>query len=90
MELETAPAFTRDIRRLRDAALRRRVDAVITQLDAASSLAEIAGVRRVVVPASGLCYRIRIGQYRLGIAIVGDTVVLVRFLHRSEIYRYFP
>lgn len=90
MELETAPAFIRDLRRLRDAALRRRVDAVITQIEAASSLAEIAGVRRVIAPASAPCYRIRVGQYRLGIAIVVDTVVLVRFLHRSEIYRYFP
>ncbi len=90
MELETTPAFTRGLRRLRDAALRRRVDSVITEIEAATSLTEIAGVRRVVASASGLCYRIRMGQYRLGLAIVGDTVVLVRFLHRSEIYRYFP
>ena len=90
MQLEPTPAFTRDIRRLRDAALRRRVDSVITEIEAAASLAEIAGVRRVVASASSRYYRIRIGQYRLGIAIVGGAGVLVRFLHRNEIYRYFP
>ena len=89
MEIETTPAFTLDIRRLRDVALRRRVDSVITEIEAAASLSEIAGVRRVVTPASGRYYRIRIGQYRLGIAIVGGVVVLVRFLHRNEIYRRF-
>ncbi|NPA92437.1 MAG: type II toxin-antitoxin system RelE/ParE family toxin, partial [Chloroflexi bacterium] len=35
-------------------------------------------------------YRIRLGDYRLGLEIEGDTVVFVRFLHRRDIYRYFP
>ena len=35
-------------------------------------------------------YRIRIGEYRLGLAVEGDEVTLLRFLHRSEIYRFFP
>ena len=35
-------------------------------------------------------YRIRIGDYRLGIALEGDVVVLVRFRHRSDFYRGFP
>jgi mRNA interferase RelE/StbE len=36
-------------------------------------------------------YRIRIGDYRLGMeAISGREVVLLRFLHRKDIYRYFP
>ena len=35
-------------------------------------------------------YRARIGDHRLGIALEGDVVVLVRFLHRRDIYRLFP
>lgn len=35
-------------------------------------------------------YRIRIGDYRLGIRIVNDVITLIRCLHRKEIYRYFP
>lgn len=35
-------------------------------------------------------YRIRVGDYRLGFAISGNTIVLVRFLHRKEMYRFFP
>jgi mRNA interferase RelE/StbE len=35
-------------------------------------------------------YRLRIGDYRLGMVIEGDGVKFVRLLHRSEIYRYFP
>ena len=36
-------------------------------------------------------YRIQIGDYRLGMeAFSNREVVLLRFLHRKDIYRYFP
>jgi len=35
-------------------------------------------------------YRIRLGDYRIGIEVVADQVILVRILHRKYIYRYFP
>ncbi|MFQ5637633.1 MAG: type II toxin-antitoxin system RelE/ParE family toxin [bacterium] len=35
-------------------------------------------------------YRIRVGSYRLGVEITENKVFFVRFLHRNEIYRYFP
>jgi len=35
-------------------------------------------------------YRIRVGDYRIGIEIFGNTVEVIRTLHRKEFYRYFP
>jgi len=35
-------------------------------------------------------YKVRFGNYRAGIRIEKDTVILERILHRKEIYRYFP
>ncbi|WP_202218315.1 type II toxin-antitoxin system RelE/ParE family toxin [Okeania sp. KiyG1] len=35
-------------------------------------------------------YRIRVGDYRLGIKVNDGIVFFVRILHRKEIYRYFP
>jgi mRNA interferase RelE/StbE len=40
--------------------------------------------------SEGSYYRIRIGDYRLGLLLEDDTVTIVRFLHRRDIYRYFP
>ncbi|MBW2740306.1 MAG: type II toxin-antitoxin system RelE/ParE family toxin, partial [Deltaproteobacteria bacterium] len=34
-------------------------------------------------------YRIRFGNYRIGIKIEGDSVIFIRALHRKDIYRYF-
>jgi len=35
-------------------------------------------------------YRLRIGQYRIGIEWNGDTIIFCRVLHRKNIYKYFP
>jgi mRNA interferase RelE/StbE len=35
-------------------------------------------------------FRIRIGDFRLGLKLEGDTLVFIRFLNRKDIYRYFP
>jgi mRNA interferase RelE/StbE len=35
-------------------------------------------------------YRIRFGNYRIGIRIEDDLVIFIRALHRKDIYRYFP
>ena len=88
MEIEYSTSFARDLRRVRNAEMRRRVLRFIEELETASTLTEINSVRRLA--GEGGYYRARIGDYRLGISVEDNVVVLVRFLHRSEIYRFFP
>ena len=61
---------------------------MIQELIEAANITEVSGVRRL--RAEGQHYRIRIGGYRLGITMDGETAVLRRFLPRAEIYRRFP
>ena len=35
-------------------------------------------------------YKVRFGNYRLGLKLEGEILVLERVLHRKDIYRYFP
>ncbi len=35
-------------------------------------------------------YKVRFGDYRLGIRKDNETIILERALHRKDIYRYFP
>lgn len=88
MEVRFDAGFYGDFRRIRDADLRRRVGRVIENVEAASILSEISGLGRM--RAGGRFYRIRVGQYRVGVKIEGETVTLLRFGHRREIYRSFP
>lgn len=35
-------------------------------------------------------YKARFGNYRIGLKLEGETLMLKRVLHRKDIYRYFP
>mgnify|MGYP001803405719 FL=1 len=80
--------FLRDLKKLRDARVHSQVRAVIEAIEDADALADVPSVRKMS-GADGY-YRVRIGDYRIGLAVEGDKVEFVRVLHRKEIYRYFP
>ncbi len=88
MTVEPSRQFSRDVRRLGSSQIRRRLDRTIQELIEVADITEVSGVRRLL--AEGQHYRIRIGDYRLGITMDGEIAVLRRFLPRGEIYRYFP
>ena len=81
-------SFERDLRKIREQTLRDRVKTAIERIEAADSAEEIPNLERLS-GTSGFG-RVRIGDYRLGIAFEGDEIDLVRLLHRRDIYRYFP
>jgi mRNA interferase RelE/StbE len=35
-------------------------------------------------------FRVRFGDYRVGLSLIGDTVTLERVMNRKDIYRKFP
>ncbi len=81
-------SFAKDLRKIKEHRLRSRVKAVIEQVEQAESFQEITRVK----PMKGFpgYFRIRVGDYRPGFSFHNNTVILIRFLHRKEIYRYFP
>lgn len=88
MRVEFRESFIKDLERVRDKGLKERVRQAIEQVEGAQTLQEIGNVRKL--RGGEGYYRIRIGDYRLGLVWAGDTVIFVRFLHRKDVYRYFP
>ena len=88
MNLDPSHGFNRDLRRIRDRDLQRRIALKIQELETADSITEVSGIRAMRGWENH--YRVRIGDYRMGLAVDGKVVTLLRFLHRREIYRYFP
>ncbi|WP_365674315.1 type II toxin-antitoxin system RelE/ParE family toxin [Okeania sp. SIO3I5] len=58
---------------------------MIEQVEKAENLTEIRNIKKFKGEAE--YYRIRVGDYRLGIKVNDGVVFLVRILHRKEIYR---
>ena len=81
-------SFDQDLSALADAGLRRRIRRMIEQVEAARSFQQIPNLKRL--DARGKYYRIRVGDYRVGLVFEQGAVTFVRCLNRKEIYRYFP
>jgi len=89
MNVEYAKSFLKDVKRLKDRKVAQRLEASLILLEEVDDLHEVPGVK-TMSGASGY-YRIRIGQYRLGVKHMGNgTLLILRFLTRGEIYRCFP
>jgi mRNA interferase RelE/StbE len=67
---------------------RPRVEKAIREIERAASLRELSQLKKLQ-GRSGF-FRIRVGDYRLGLAVVSGETTLVRCLHRKEFYRHFP
>ena len=88
MKVDFRKSFLRDLKRVKDTTIRNRVRETIESVEQAQSLEEISDLRKLKY--GDRYYRIRMGDYRLGLALKHDTLVFVRFLHRKDLYKYFP
>lgn len=80
--------FEKDIKKVRNRDARQKLKDVILAAKEANDLSNLPQLRKL--KGHNTYYRIRIGDYRVGIEIVDNAIIFVRFLHRKDIYKYFP
>jgi mRNA interferase RelE/StbE len=89
VEVQYRESFLRDLKKLRGQPVYDKVfELVFTALPEADRLRDVTGVKAMRGYPNR--YRIRIGDYRVGIEVHGDNVEVMRVLHRREFYHYFP
>lgn len=89
MRVEYRTAFLKDLKKLKGQPIYDQVYHVVFEvLPEAKSLRDIPDVKHMV--GYSRKYRIRLGDYRVGIEYDRQKVEVMRVLHRREFYRYFP
>ncbi|MFO0795716.1 MAG: hypothetical protein U0586_16825 [Candidatus Brocadiaceae bacterium] len=88
MEICFEEIFGKDLRKVNDKKLLKKVENIITEVKGAKTLNDIRNVEKL--KGYETYYRIRIGSYRVGVDFIEGRVIFTRFLHRKDIYRYFP
>ena len=80
--------FDKDAGNISLQSVRDEVAKAIKNVENADNKSEIKGLKKL----SGYknVFRIRIGDYRIGIFIMRDTVEFARVVHRKDIYKIFP
>lgn len=83
----STPSFNKDIGKLNDYKVARRIEQIITKMKTVDNISEIGGVKKLAGPSNA--YHIRIADFRLGFTLSDNTINLIIFAHRKDIYRYF-
>ena len=88
MNVRNETRFEKDIKLLKDRNLLEKLNQIILTCKQAESVGEINNLKKMQGYDS--FYRIRLGDYRIGIEVLENEVIFVRFLHRKDIYKFFP
>lgn len=88
MKTEFRSSFVGDLSAIKKMNVRQRIEELIELVEQAQNPDSIHNLKKL--RGSGNYYRVRVGEYRVGLILKGGVVTFVRCLHRKEIYRYFP
>ncbi len=88
MKIVFLKSFLKDIKKIKEPKTARTIEQLILDLKSANSLDELKNIKRL--KGYSLAYRIKTGNYRLGIYKESNHIELARFLKREDIYKVFP
>jgi mRNA-degrading endonuclease RelE of RelBE toxin-antitoxin system len=89
MEVEYKPSFIKDFNKIKNRKEQEEIyNICFKDIAAITHLSEIRNLKKIKGYEN--YFRIRKGDYRIGLKYDGDKIVFMRVLRRDHIYRYFP
>lgn len=88
MKIKIDKSFDKDQRKIRDRNTLLEIIKVIEEVKLVVSINQVQGIKKLKGHKNQ--YRIKIGNFRIGIIVNTGVVEFIRVLDRKEIYRYFP
>ncbi len=88
MQIDFSERFLKQDRELRDDILHARLQKIVHTVKDAETLRDIPNLKKLKGHRSA--YRIRVGDFRVGVFIKDDTVIFADFDHRKDIYKRYP
>ena len=88
MNIDPKRRFLKHLEKITDSTQKEEIGQVIETVKAAKTIKDIPRLRKL--KGYKIHYRIRVGDYRIGLTIVGDLVTLEACMKRKDFYKYFP
>ena len=83
------PSFLKDLKALKSTPYYEAVKTLtFKEIPQRLTFEEITNIKKLQGYENA--YRLRVGDYRIGVIFDGETLIFQRVLHRKDIYRYFP
>ena len=84
------PLFGHHLKKITDKSLKEEIKQVIRSVEKAKDIRDIPELKKLKGNKRGIFYRIKVGNYRIGVTINRDIVTFVVCLPRKDIYKSFP
>ncbi len=80
--------FYKDLDKLNRASVKKDILDIIENVEKATYISEIHNIKRLQGHPNA--YRIRSGDYRIGLFVENNVIEFARVAHRKDIYKIFP
>ena len=88
MEIKVNKKFLKELAGLPVKTRQKAEKLVFDEISVCQDINEISNLKKLSGYKS--YYRIRLGQYRIGLRYKEGMLIFERIMHRKDIYRYFP
>ncbi len=88
MKIDFKKSFLKELKKLKNKNLKNSIEECIIQVESSKNATQIKNLKKLA--GYDLYYRIRIGDYRIGLKIENEIVYFVVCEHRKEVYKKFP
>ena len=88
MKVEYTSLFSKDLDKIENDDVLEKIEKVIDQVKISQKPMDITHIKKMKNAKNA--FRIRVGNYRIGIYINGETVIFTRVALRKDIYDIFP
>ena len=88
MQVEFLSSFNKDLSKLSSAPEREALKRLILKLETFNLMTEIPHLKKLKGHPNA--WRIRLGNYRIGLFLNNNVIQLARIVDRKDIYKVFP
>jgi mRNA interferase RelE/StbE len=88
MQVFYEKSFLKDIKKINDKNIANKLKKILNKFEEEANLTTFLNVKKL--KGFDNFYRIKIGNYRLGFKYENESIEVIRFLHRKDIYKLFP
>ena len=88
MQVEFLSKFSKDIDQITVKSVKSNLAKLIRQIESDDNLNNISHIKKLTGHKSA--YRVRLGDYRVGLFYENQKVIFARVIHRKDIFKVFP
>jgi len=81
-------SFLKDIKKLQNKQVSQKLKLLLSEFEKSNDLTSFQNVKKL--KGNDNFFRIKISEYRLGFHYENNEITIIRFLHRKDIYKFFP